>query len=447
MSNLILIALIFLTAYFVIKPTVFFRSGFQLNLVTAPILVLLFTILFGLVDFNTIAQGILGSGTIIPWKVLIIFFGSAFISISADKSGIFDHISVLFLNKARGRGVVLFVITYCFAWFLSVFASNDIVILTLTPIVFYFSIYSNVNVIPLLFAEFIAANNGIFFITGNPVDTIIATSLNIDQTSYIINTISPTIVLSLVSLVLLFLYFRKVITKNYKVKNLLRSVRNWFDAKLSMVLLIAVIACLLISSYLKMDLWLIVLCGFGLFVIKDLFIPFLYHHKLFESAHGKLWRIHQTIVGMPWDILPFILTMFILMVALDQNGFFNIISIWLTQVVQTSSLKASLVFGVLSLLTENMVNNQPMAIMFSHIFTNANLQISPKAFKAGLYAVILAGNAGASLTMVGALAGLMWQKILRHKGMVISYWDFTKVGLFVVLPSVIISFFVLAFTL
>lgn len=410
-------------------------------------IVLLILLSFKLVTLKIISAGLIGSGSIEPWKILIIFFGSALIATSADKSGIFDHISVAILNRGRGRGILLLLLTYCLSWSLSVFASNDVVILTLTPIIFYFSRYSNVNIIPLLFAEFIAANNGIFFITGNPVDTIIATSLHIDQLNYLRNTILPTLALSITSFFLLYTYFRKTLTKKYKIISLSKSVRNWTDAKLSLAMLAAVMFFLLISGLIKIELWIIILVGSLFFAIKDTALPFFYFHKLFEHAHGKFWRLHQTMIGMPWEILPFILTMFILMESLAVHGFFNFVSTWLSSLLTNNILQSSLIFGLFSLLTENIINNQPMAIMFSHIFANPALQISPQIFKVGLYAVILSGNAGASLTMVGSLAGLMWYKILKNKGLTITYWQFFKVGLFVVLPALLISFVVLAFTI
>lgn len=416
-------------------------------MITIPLLVLFVLLVSKLLSFKVAIAGIIGSGVIEPWKILIIFFGSALISISTDKSGIFDHISVSILNRGRGRGILLLFITYCLAWCLSIFASNDIVILTLTPIIFYFSRYSNINVIPLLFAEFIGANNGIFFITGNPVDTIIATSMGLNQIDYILATILPTLVLSLTCFLLLWFYFRKTITKQYKIENISKSVRNWVDAKVSLALLITVIVFLLISSYLKFELWMIILTGSLAFVIKDLAIPFFFRHKLFEHAHGKFWRIYQTVVGMPWEILPFILTMFILMEALAANGVFSWLVSFLLPMAQHSIFKASLVFGISSLIVENIINNQPMAIMFSHIFADSAFQVSPQMFKISLYSVILSGNAGASLTIVGSLAGLMWHKILRNKGLTINYLQFAKVGFFVVFPALILSFLVLVLTL
>lgn len=447
MPVLFLIFLILLIIYFIIKPvnTKFFNLS--LNIITVPIIALLIALAFNVIDFDLIIKGIVGNGIIQPWKILIIFFGSAFISVSADNSGIFDYISVAVLNKGKGRGILLFIITYCFAWFLSIFASNDIVILTLTPIIFYFSVYSNINVLPLLFAEFIAANNGIFFITGNPVDTVIATALNIDQISYLQITILPTIILSIISLVLLYFFFRKTITKNYEIKELKRPVDSWIDANTSLIILSIIIFLLVISSFIKLELWIVILIGVFVFIVKDLLIPFFYTHKLFEESYGKFWRLYRTIYYMPLDILFFILAMFIFVTAIGYYGFFDSISIALSQFFQHSVFGASLGFGLLSLITENIINNQPMAIIFSNIFSNPFFQVSPQVFKASVFSVVLAGNAGASLTLVGSLAGLMWVKILKQRGTIITHMQFAKVGFSTVLPAVVISFLILALIL
>jgi Na+/H+ antiporter NhaD/arsenite permease-like protein len=37
----------------------------------------------------------------------------------------------------------------------------------------------------------------------------------------------------------------------------------------------------------------------------------------------------------------------------------------------------------------------------------------------------------ANISIIGALAGLMWKKILNVKGVQISYWDFLKKGVLI----------------
>jgi len=55
----------------------------------------------------------------------------------------------------------------------------------------------------------------------------------------------------------------------------------------------------------------------------------------------------------------------------------------------------------------------------------------------GMFAVILGSNLGANFTLIGALAGIMFAKILAGKNLVLSYLDFAKTG-FKIMPFVTI---------
>lgn len=414
------------------------------NLVTIPIILLLFFLLFKIVTFSNIFNGIIGSPqTIEPWKVLIIFFGAAFMSVSADKSGLFEHISSKVLSKANGRGILLFALTFFFSWFLAIFTSNDVVILTVTPIVFYFSLYSNLNVIPLLFACLIGANNGIFLMTDNPADIVLATSLGIDQVSFIQGTFLPSLVALVVSFLLLYFYFRKEITEKYIQKNMIKPVHSWFDAKSSLYLLIAFIIAMIVSGYIHIQIWVIVLFFIILFVIKDITIAYIQPHKLFESAHGKLWRLRQSFLSIPWDILPFLIVMFTLINVLSHWGLFDSLGSYITNNIHTK-LQASFSFGFAGLIFANIINNHPSSLLLASLFKNSFFNLAPDLLRTGALAVILSTAIGGSLTFVGSLGAFMWKKILGDRGIKISYIQFAKVGLCVIPLAMLCALVVLA---
>ena len=79
-----------------------------------------------------------------------------------------------------------------------------------------------------------------------------------------------------------------------------------------------------------------------------------------------------------------------------------------------------------------------MTIFFTHIFISDTFLLVGQNMKGSAYALIIASNLGANLTIVGALAGLMWKRILEIKDLKISYWQFFKVGI-VVTPLVFVS--------
>jgi Na+/H+ antiporter NhaD/arsenite permease-like protein len=135
-----------------------------------------------------------------------------------------------------------------------------------------------------------------------------------------------------------------------------------------------------------------------------------------------------TVKRIPWKILPFTLVLFILVAGLGKYGAVDKLAEMVAGASSTlgGSIAANGIFGFF---LANIMNNQPMTILFSNVLISESFKISPLALKGGAYAVIIASNLGANLTLFGALAGLMWRKILKTKGLDVSYTDFIKTGL------------------
>jgi len=53
-----------------------------------------------------------------------------------------------------------------------------------------------------------------------------------------------------------------------------------------------------------------------------------------------------------------------------------------------------------------------------------------------MFALIMGSNLGANITLIGALAGIMWRSILKFNNVNISYFEFAKIGLCIT-PTVI----------
>jgi len=130
---------------------------------------------------------------------------------------------------------------------------------------------------------------------------------------------------------------------------------------------------------------------------------------------------------MPWNILPFIVGAFIFVAGLNTLGAVDSLAVLITETASSLGISIA-IHGILAFLLANIIVDQPMTILFSNLFVSDGLQISKQAYQGGAYAVIIASNLAANLTIIGALAGLMWKRILQTKGIHISYFDFLKVG-------------------
>jgi len=237
------------------------------------------------------------------------------------------------------------------------------------------------------------------------------------------------------------------------------AIRNWFDAAISSVMLLLMFIFLVLSEKMEFAVWQVTATFAILFMVEDILFGNFYffkEQKMSEvqlekgsDVHGVPKEEHEFWIALkrvPWKIFPFIFTFFVLVAALGEHGVISALSGYLSD-LSSGLLSGIFVNGIVGLILANIINNQPMAILFSNVFVNGSFALSDAAFKGSAYAVIIASNLGANITIMGALAGLMWKKILRTKGVYISYMQFFKVGITITPVVFILSLITLFFVL
>lgn len=84
-----------------------------------------------------------------------------------------------------------------------------------------------------------------------------------------------------------------------------------------------------------------------------------------------------------------------------------------------------------------------MTILFTRILLHPQFLVTPEIRMASMYGLIMGSNFGANFTIIGALAGIMWESILCDKGITMSYLKFAKYGFLIMPPVVVIACIVL----
>ena len=145
----LLVELIFLisciTTIFLIlrKPFLHVRLGnrkikidtYFLGVLIGPLLI----IIFGVLNYSQILRGLEGSGGLNPFGILVLFLSMVFMSIFLDITGFFEYCARLALRYAGSDGKRLYFALYMTVSVLTIFTSNDVIILTFTPFIYYFS--------------------------------------------------------------------------------------------------------------------------------------------------------------------------------------------------------------------------------------------------------------------------------------------------------------------
>jgi Na+/H+ antiporter NhaD/arsenite permease-like protein len=109
---------------------------------------------------TVIKNGLVGSLGIQPYSILILFYSLAYICVSLDMTGIFQFLAFWVSKRAGSRGRLAFTLFFVLTSLMSGLTSNDVVILTGTAFLAYFTRVSGILPTAFMMSEFTSANIG-----------------------------------------------------------------------------------------------------------------------------------------------------------------------------------------------------------------------------------------------------------------------------------------------
>ena len=362
------------------------------------------------------------SGGINPIKILVLFLSMSLISIFLDELGFFAHLANWTLVRVNKSQISLFITLYVFVSLLTMFTSNDIIILTLTPFILFFCKNARISPIPYLVSEFIAANTwSMIFIIGNPTNIYLASSFNITFIEYFEVMAIPTLLTGLVEFFILLLIFKKKLKTPIIPSQIKLEKENMPLTVLGLSILGICTILLVISGYFSLPMYLISLISLCVLLLLSLF------YFLFTRTKPSV--VGKTLLRAPYEIIPFVIGMFTLVLALEKFGVTESISNFF------GNSGTSFTYGLTSAFSANLINNIPMSVLYSSIcgFTSESVRLR------AIYSSIIGSNIGAFISPLGALAGIMWLSILKKYDIHYGYLDFVKYGCIVGVPSLLIA--------
>jgi len=184
--------------------------------------------------------------------------------------------------------------------------------------------------------------------------------------------------------------------------------------------------------------------------------------RIFAKQRGKIDHLHQELSAhfptfftalprLPFGLIPFAFSQFILIEALAAQGWINVFAVWLVKASNRQMIPIVWLIGVLGVILCNVAGtNIGATILLTKIVHAAQLPASSE--KAAALALAVSSNIGAvSFTFSASLAGLLWKSILNQKGITIkqatfAFWNMlpllmmTSVGLSVVTAMMVILY-------
>lgn len=346
-----------------------------------------------------------------PFKIIVLFLSLTFISKFLDAVGLFNFLASRASRIGKGNQFIIFTAFYFLISLLTIATNNDIIIIV-TPIMIYFAKASKIKPMPyLIMVCFVLNTLSTTFLTTNVSNLYLGSFFGITYFDYLAKLTPVSLILMLILYALLILVFYKDLKVKIEVEVEKEPIKNKFLLCLGLTSLILTTIFLIVSNLINIEMYLITL----IFALVDLVIGSIY---CAIKKEDKIY-ILKPVKTLPYEFIPFLISMFIIISSLNQTDLLLQIGNLLNSI---ESIEAEVfAYGLTSAISANLVNNVPMSLLYANIL-NANALTTVD----NVYAAILASNLCALITPCGALSSLMFMRICKENEVKISYLDYMK---------------------
>ncbi|MDQ6598335.1 arsenic transporter [Bacillus salipaludis] len=359
-------------------------------------------------------------------------------AIVLESFGFFKWTAALMLKVSKGSGIRLFWYTLLLCFLMTLFFNNDGSILITTPILIL--ILKNLGLknrqkIPyLLSGALIATASSAPIGVSNIVNLIALKIIGMDLYLQTEMMFVPGVLGLLFLAYLLYLVFKKDIPKeirfhsysiplqkNRRYHPLQKSNDSLFQQqkKLMIYMLLFVFLVrisLFVASFMGISVSLVAVLGSLVLLIWR----WIYLKINPKDVAGKI----------PWHILIFAFSMYVIIFGLHNIGLTNYLLIHLKPIVNDSLFHASITMGIITAVLANIFNNHP-ALMVATL-TLTEMGLDPLLLKSVYLSNIIGSDIGSLILPIGTLATLIWMHILKKNHIPISWKDYMKVTIIVI---------------
>ena len=354
------------------------------------------------------------------------------ITLIAENAQLFTLMSRAIAKLAGNDARKLFTLLFILGAVTGTVFTNDAAVLIFTPLVF--GLIEEVsgprwtlrNKLPYYFAILYVANVAGAFIISNPINLVASQFFDVRFIEYAQWMFIPATVSIIISYIGLRLFFRKDIPTTFQPRSNLTD-NSQAPSKpmltICIVMLLLTLLALFTQELSQIPTWAI---AFGSALILAVS-----HHFLSKNSLSSI------IKKIAWDELIFVVGIFIVVVAIRNTGLTAQLAGILKPLVDGSFLTLSTTISLVAGTLSAMMNNHPTADTMAMVIQEMDRPLEESKFL--LYAALIGGDLGPKMIPIGSLAALIWFRLLRDRGVNVSYWTYIKVGVPVSLAAIILS--------
>lgn len=393
----------------------------------------------GLGAFLSLASGVVPPDLVVL-AVRLLFFpiltvvSLMVITLIAERAGLFALLSGAMAAAARGSGRRLFGLVFCCGALAGMVFTNDAAVLIFTPLVFQLveriqgDSWTLRNKVPYYFAVLYVANLVGALVISNPINLVVSSLVHISFLEYARWMILPAVASVLVSFAGIAFFFRKDIPASFEWTPALEP--RIADRRLLAVCTLALAATLagfFTESATGIPTWLVASSGAAVLLA-------------IHATAGK-GTVGSILGGISWDVLAFVLGIFVVVLGLRHGGMTDQIGRLLSGLGAGGTWGLTLGTSLIAAVLSSILNNHPTADLMG--WAIRDLSAPALQTKAMVFSALIGGDLGPKMLPIGSLAALIWFRLLRDRGVHIPYSLYIKLGIPVTLAAILASVLVL----
>lgn len=423
-----------ITVVIIFVITYLFIISEKIDKATAALLGMTAVLLTGKVPYHSMLERV-------DLNVVFLLLGMMLIVGVLSLTGLFEYLAMILAQKAKGNGIVLAIMFLGVTAFVSAFLDNVTTIILMAPITILVSQILRFPAAPLLILEAIFSNiGGTATLIGDPPNILIASKTGLTFNQFVMNLAPVVIVMVLFLLVAVFVYFRKRFTVSDVLrKEIMKAKPELAIVEPQMLKQSGTIFCLVIV---------------GFFVSHSLHID-----PGVVALSGALIMIlvtkvdmHEMLKTVEWSAILFFMGLFMLIGALEVVGVFELLGRELVDLTGGNLWYTALAILWFSALLSAVVDNIPLVIAMLPLI---KFVVPSFAVQMGLvgqeelirsqieeplyWSLALGACLGGNGSLIGASANVVVSQLARKNGYKLTFWDFTRYGLPIMLFTVTIS--------
>lgn len=365
----------------------------------------------------------------IDWNVIFLLLGMMIIVGIIKQTGIFDYLAIWAAKKSKGRPYRLMVMLMTITAIASPFLDNVTTIMLVAPVTVVVCDRLRIPAQPYLIAEVLASNiGGAATLIGDPPNIIIASRGGLTFNDFLIHMTPIVVIIYAVFVLMTRVLFRKSFQYNPErvaAVMALQERRAITDPRLltrCMIVLALVILAFCLHSVLPLEPSIVAPVGAGLMLLV------------------ARTDVSEVLREVEWPTLVFFMGLFVMVGGLVHTGVIETIGGWAVDVLGDNYLltATTLLFG--SGVLGAFFDNIPYATVMAPIVEGLVAQTTdPQIGQALWWSFALGADFGGNGTAVAASANIVALGIATRTGHNISFWQFTKYGIFTTVMSLLMA--------